>query len=496
MPAQDPFAPLAHIRDPQLRASLKLILDQVADLRRQASGIGAVSRPLSGTFDAAGNTLASVADPVDPGDAINLRTLQQYIEGVLTGAIKKPAARPDPVPTPPVAGGAPPSPPSPPPSGPLPPDAPPAPTPTPAPSSPPGPYPAPQPGTGNLRISGTHFYKPDGSLYRWKSATDFLLYKRYLDGEAIGGILTDRTAQGATMVRVLGMASNIADFDPTDYPTYLTSLPTFAGVLAAAGLDLEFTVFADAQLIPGFDTLAEQRRWLQSVRDALIAQPNVVIELANEAWQNGVIPEQHTPVVGLLGTSGSANIDGGGPNLPPWDWGTIHPPRDAEWFRKAKDAIEYSDLLLRPCISDEPMGANEVAISGRRDTDPDHFYWFAAISMLLGAGATFHSEDGIFSRVWGAIQRACAAQFYSAINAVPEGVVIGTYTRSGLANLPIQWNDDALRIYARYTATLACCVVVQPTAAFTLTAINGWTVSSTTGPLDSNGSGTLVVLTK
>lgn len=492
MPA-DPKAVLARVKDPELRATLQLIVNELTSLRGEAANIGLVSRPLETPLDAGGNALGRVADPSDPEDAVNLRTLDRYIQGVLTGNLKKPATRPDPVPTPPTPGS-PAQPPSTPPSGPVPPEDPSDPTPEPVPSGPIGPYPAPQPGSGNLRIAGKYFRTPAGSLYRWKSCTDFLLYKRYLDGEAIGPILADRAAAGATMVRVLGMCRNIADFQPAAYASYFTSLPTFADALAAAGFDLEFTVFADAQLIDTANSFGEQTEHLQAVRNALLGKANVVIELVNEAWQNGVEPSLHTPVSGILASSGSG-FDGG-PNLPPWDWGTIHPPRDAEWFRKAKDAFEYAEILNRPVIPDEPMGANEVAIPGRRDTDPDHFYWFAAISMILGAGATFHSEDGIFSRVWGPVQATCASAFYSAINAVPEGVMGGTYTRSGLADLPIRYNDDALRIYCRYVSNLACCVVVDPAPAYSLFAINGWTVVSSTGPLAPDGSGTLVVLSK
>lgn len=493
MAAKDAYAALARVKDPDLRAALKLVLDQVGDLRAQAVNIGLLTRPLSDALDGNGNLVSRIADPVDPEDAVNLRTLQGYIQGVLTGGLKKPPARPDPVATPPTPGSTPPTPGTPP-TGPVPPTDPSDPPPTGTPPGPIGPYPAPQPGSGNLRIAGKYFRKPDGSLYRWRSASDFLLYKRYLDGEDITPICANRTGTGATMVRVFGMWPNPPIFDPAAYPLYLTSLPTFAQTLAGLGLDLEFTVFAGAQDFETTNSFGEQKDFLQQVRDALLNEPNAVIELANEAWQNGVEPALHAPVSGILGTSGSA-FDGG-PNLPPWDWGTLHPPRDAEWFRKAKDAFEYAEVLGRPCIPDEPMGAYEIAIPGRRDTDPNHFYWFAAIAMLLGAGATFHSEDGIFSRVWAATQQACASAFYSAINAVPEAVMGGTYTRSGLADLPIQYNNDALRIYARYTAHDACCVVAAPTAGYTLVAINGWTVVSSTGPLAPDGSGTLVVLSK
>lgn len=490
--AQDPFSALAKLKDPEVRAAVKQVLDEVIRIRELTGGIGAVTRPLAGSLDAAGNPLTRIADPADPEDAVNLRTLQQYIQAVVTGAIAKPPDRPAPIPDPFPTGYVPP-PPAPPPTGPVPPPPPPG-DPT-DPGGPPvptgGPYPPPQAGSGNLRTSGKLFYTPGGSIYRWKSCTDFRLLKMYLDGEAIAPILADRTGEGATMVRVLGMATNLFDLNPANYPNYLLQLPVFASVLAAAGLDLELTVFADAQALSGFDSVPEQQAWLVQVRDALLASPNVVFELVNEYWQNGVNPSLFTPVSGIIASSGSG-LDYGGPNLPPWDYAILHTSRDAEWPRKAKDAMEWADLLGRPAVNDEPMGANEIDLPGRRSNVPNDFYYYAAVSMLLAAGATFHSEAGLRSQVWGPIQRQCAQSFYGAINAIPASVLTGRYTAGHLSDCPLQHDDaTALRTFARYTATEACAIVVRPTGAWVAVADNGWTITGSTGP-----DGCMVFLSK
>lgn len=467
---------LTGITDPKLRASVKLLVDRVINLETQAPAIGSVTAPLSQPVDAAGHTVTGLRDAVDQTDAVPLAQLQSYVQAVVARAIVKPPVAAAPTTTPPEV-------PIPPVTVPVPPDPPPPATPVP----PTGPIDSgapPQSVTGNIRVAGKRLVKPDGSLYRWRGCTDFLLLKRYLDGEDLTALLASRAAQGAALVRVLGMvAPPISTFDPSTYPTYYTSLSGFAALLATAGFDLELVVFASAQSLPAFNELTEQRAHLLAVRNALSASPNVILELCNEAFQNGVDPAAHSRPVGLLSAKGSGRDES--PDLPAWDYATFHAPRDSEWPRKSHNAMELADLLGRPVINDEPMGAAESAISGSRSDVPDDFYWFAATAMLLAGGGTFHSTAGITSVPWGPVQTLCAAAFYAGLAVIPDSYTVGTYTRSGLGNLPIQYASDALRIYCRFQATTAVCVVVRPAGGWTAVAQGGWTIASQTGPSNS-----------
>lgn len=481
------YSPLAKIEDPTLRASLKLLLDRIVVLEGQARGIGAVSKPLSTHLNAGGNLIQQVQDPIDPTDAVNLQTLQQYVESVVTGTLTAP--KPRPLPTPPATPGNPNPPPNP---QPPPPTPPPGPTPGPVPPPPPpGTWLPPQEVTGNIRISGRTFRNPDGSIYPWKSASDFRLLQYHYDGTDISPILADRLGEGANMVRVFGMYSgSIGVFDPSAYPNYYVNLPGFADLLASTGLNLELTVFADAQNLPNFNELSEQRAHLLRVRDALISRSNVVLELCNEPFQNGVTPSSHTRPVGLLSSAGSGQDET--PDLPPWDYAGFHAPRDAEWPRKAHNAKDIADYLGRPVINDEPMGAAEAAIPGSRSDVPNDFYYFAATGMLLAGGGTFHSSNGVQSQIWQPTTRLCAQSFYGGLNAIPLDITTGTYTRGPLSDCPIQHTDAlALRTYARYNATTAVCVVVRPAAGWVAIAQGGWTIDSQTGP-----SGCVVFLSR
>lgn len=499
----DPYAALARISDPHLRAALKLVLDQVGELRSLTGGIGGVTQPLAAPLDASGHVLGQVGDPQAPTDAVNLQTLQQYIAATANGSLK-PVARPAPLPDAFPPGYVPPTPP-PPPTGPVPPGGDPTdpggppvpagnpppsdpvpsePTPAPAPLPPaPGTPPTPQPGWGNIRIAGTLFRTPGGAIYRWKSCTDFLLFKRYLDGENIVPILADRAAVGATMVRVLGMCLNITTFKPSDYANYLPSLPTFADLLAANGFDCEFVVFADAQDSVTFSHTRDQQVWLQAVRDVLVGKANVVLELVNEGFKNGVDFRNHTRPSGLLCAADAQAPTDGLPANPPWDFVTFHSGRDDEWPRKSKDATELSSQFTRPAVDDEPMGADEIAIAGSRSNVPNDFFDLAATAMLLGAGATFHSSDGITSSLFRPTTLTCANSFFAGLNMIPENVMGGRYTRGPLADCPLQHSDAlALRTFASYTDHNAVCVVVRPQPAWVAIAQAGWTIVSQSGP--------------
>lgn len=577
------YAALAGVTDPKLRASIKLLLDRITVLERQAQGIGSVTTALSSPLDAGGNLVQQVQDPQAGTDAVNLRTLQQYVEGILTGTLTAPPTRPAPRGSASTGGGGSVTVPSvvgltqalatstlihgflvlgsvtlaasttvaagivlgqSPASGSLvtsgsavnlvvssgSPGAGAVPVPNVVgltqaaattaitgaglvvaavslenSTSPAGTVLAetpiagtlvalgsgvaitvaivsPSPGSGNIRVSGKTFRNPDGSIYPWRSATDFRLLQYYYDGVDIGPICADRTGEGANMVRVLGMyAPPIGLFDPSTYPNYYVNLPGFARFLAARGLNLEFVVFASAQDLPQFNEFSEQVTHLNQVVAQLSPEPNVVLELCNEAFQNGVTPSAHTQPTTIICAAGSGMDET--PDLPPWDYATFHAPRDAEWPRKSHNAMEIANYLDRPVINDEPMGAAEVAVAGSRSDVPDDFYYFAAIGMLLAGGGTFHSSNGVQSQIWEPVQRLCAQSFYAALNAIPLDLTTSTYTRGPFADLPIQYDETlVLRTYARYNAHTAVVVAVRPAAGWVAIAQGGWTITSQTGP--------------
>ena len=96
------YSALASIADPKLRAALKLILDRLGVVEGQVAALPATT------------PLADIADPTAPTDPVNLRTLKEYISGVVNGTITTPTTQPIP---PPVGTPADPTPPAPTPPG-------------------------------------------------------------------------------------------------------------------------------------------------------------------------------------------------------------------------------------------------------------------------------------------------------------------------------------------------------------------------------------------
>lgn len=379
---------------------------------------------------------------------------------------------------------------------------------TPRVTPPSGPWPGPQAGTGLIRINQKTFtVGAGGPIWPWRGCTDFLLFKRWLDGENIAPILADRVAVGANVLRVFGMCFNITLFAVSAYANYFVQLPLFAAALQAAGLQLEFVVFTDCQNAAlGMTTTANQLAHLALVLTALAGVPNVFIELVNEWPQNGVDPSQFTKPTGILSAAGSG-LGGGDPFLPPWDYVPNHSPRDSEWPRKTKDAQDiregpfgntttYSTGVGRPVPSDEPPGAGDTNIPWSRSTDANDFYWYGAGSQMFGCGGTFHSDNGIQSVLFDAVQQPCAAAFFQGLIDVPPATQLWNYTRTGFGDLPIVATDlpdpaGTLRTYGKISGNAAVVLAIRPGASWTAVPIAPWTITGALGP-----GGTLLTLTR
>jgi hypothetical protein len=447
------YPALAQVTDPATRAVLKLIFDKFGFVEAQLPLIQ-----------------AQIAALPIPTDAVSQTTMRKYVEGAMW-------LNDHPVPDPTYGN-------------------------TPGPGDTPGEdFPPPQEGAGDIRIGPSKtFHLASGAIWPWRGSTDFHLYRQYLDGGAgaVSAIIANRVGSGANLFRVFG-AWPYDGFDPGAYANYYTSLAPFAALLAASGAYLEFTCFAGDVNIP-FATLegqAAQTTFLTAVQEAFAGVPNVFIELGNEG--KGYNNRSFTKPLGILSSVGEV----GDLTTPPWDYGVIHPPRDDDWPRKAKDLLELREGFgtfpgwKRPVVADEPMGAGDVDIGGSRSTVANDFYWFGATAAMMGAGATFHSQNGIDGVVWSATQQACANAFYQAMAAVDPASQLWTYTRGPLTNCPIQHDDAwALRTFAKMTDHEAIVVVIRANASWPGPIVqDGWSVVSSTGPVVS-GSGTLIFLSK
>jgi hypothetical protein len=98
---------------------------------------------------------------------------------------------------------------------------------------------------------------------RWTAieCSDFQLFQRFLHGEDIVPVLTQRASLGFNLLRVFGMCAQMFRLFPQEYgDRYWSGLVDFCALLARYGLYVEFVVFADATLVmPALDD--QIRHW-------------------------------------------------------------------------------------------------------------------------------------------------------------------------------------------------------------------------------------------
>lgn len=297
---------------------------------------------------------------------------------------------------------------------------------------------------GRVHIDGLVFRDDSGAIWPYRGITCFLLYQLWLMGgpAAVDPVLADYLSlnPGPNVVRVLGMVNSFSRLHPQDWgERYFTELQPFVRYLFSRwGVRVEFVIFADSG-----DILMDWELNSHAIRVAnLIAdEPNVFIEVANE-------PSQHSNLYGgdelahdiylLIRAPGRMIATGAGDGNFSGDYVTVHTPRDSQWPRKAKDLLDVRDICHDPAVADEPMGAAEVFIDGKRDTNPRNFADYAATAQLEGAGSTFHSDSGILARPLQPVQRACAQAFFSAAAWVPPQTQIEPFMR-GAVGCPCCW---------------------------------------------------------
>src|SRR5439155_2121301 len=124
------------------------------------------------------------------------------------------------------------------------------------------------PERGRLRVEARQFYDTDNHVWRWRGASEFLLFARYLNGEDITPQLDWLVDRGFNVLRVFGEVPagfradrvGITNYErPFERPDFEMKLHAFFSVLAERGLRCEYTVLTYS------DTLAVMRAHAQRV---------------------------------------------------------------------------------------------------------------------------------------------------------------------------------------------------------------------------------------
>lgn len=353
-----------------------------------------------------------------------------------------------------------------------------------------------------VKVTGKVFRDSTGAIWPYRGVTSFLLFQRYIHGEDIVPYLNHRREAGANILRVLSTVTWGPLF-PSDYTD--DQLRAFLTLVHSRGLRVELVALASAQDW----SLERQQQHTQRIVNVVADVGGIdLVEVANEPFQNSASPVEVMRKVTrprgppVLMAYGDYSVTCATLVQPVLDYLTFHPERKDEWPRTAKDENELRDGFgcgegvpgfpgtKTPVVADEPMGADEVNLPGRRSNVPDDFYWFAVTSALLGAGGTFHSEAGLLAQEPGTIQAAAEGAFFAGMRSVDPVAQTGQYTRGGLAGVPLAHGDDrALRTFCSIQGARADCVVIRPAADWVAEGINGWRIVSQEGP-----RGTRIVL--
>jgi hypothetical protein len=279
---------------------------------------------------------------------------------------------------------------------------------------------------GRVSARGTALVCADGSIFRWNGVTAFALLEQLAHGrggEADAYMRWSR-ATGFNLVRVLATADVLFKLAPEEGRRHLDALFTAA---AGQGLYVEIVAIADSARLrqsPG-----DLRNQVAAVGRVASAHANAIVQIANEHYHPTQVPDLHDPatltaLAALIPSpvlyTESASADDTA-ERPQGEFITRHLSRGgapAEMTARLSLLGALAASTGKPVVNGEPIGAGERRVPGRRLTDPRVFRELARRTVGAGlAGGTFHCEDGMYARVPGPVQQACARAWVDGMSA-------------------------------------------------------------------------------
>ena len=268
-------------------------------------------------------------------------------------------------------------------------------------------------------------------MFEWRGITAFRLLEFVAHGRdaEADAYLKWAASQKLTVVRVLGMADGLFKLSPADG---LHALPRLLDMARRHKLYVEVVALADTASIT-----VDIPRHVKAVAEVCARHSNALLEIANEPVHPTQARALHDPAyvkslaqhvpAGVPVSLGSVeNGDGFGAG----GYVTWHSPRGQDWPQQME---EQGTALLRkfkkPVIGDEPIGAADKAIPGRRDNDPARFKQAAAAAKRAGIGATFHYEGGLQAKLPTKTEQACLDAWLGGIQRPVNSGVCGIVAR-------------------------------------------------------------------
>jgi hypothetical protein len=273
---------------------------------------------------------------------------------------------------------------------------------------------------GHLKISGTQFLKPDGSVFEWRGITAFRLVEFVAhgrEGEA-DAYLAWAASKKLNLVRVLAMADGIFPLSPADGQH---ALPRLLEMAQKRGLYVEVVALTGTTVIK-----VDMPRYVKAIGEICARYPNALLELANEpghptqsaAVHDAAYLQSLAQLVpkGVPVALGSVEYGNG---FAAGSYVTWHAPRSGKggWQAQIAAGAALVKRFKKPVVSDEPIGAADQAIPGRRDNNPENFRQAAVASRRAGLGATFHYDGGVQAKPLTKIEMACLDAWLAGLSA-------------------------------------------------------------------------------
>ncbi len=260
----------------------------------------------------------------------------------------------------------------------------------------------------HLRVSGTQFVRPDGSAFSWRGISAFRLVEFVAHGRQAeaDAYLKWAAGKGLTVVRVLTMADGLFKLSPADGRR---ALPRLLDMAARHDVHVEVVALADTA-----NRSIDLASHVKAIAAICARHGNALLEIANEPGHPTQTKALHDPAyVQQLARAVPARVpvslgsveygDGFGAGT----YVTWHAPRTPAWVDEIGKGADLIKRFGKPVINDEPIGAADAAVPGRRDNAPDRFRAAAAATKRAGLGATFHYEGGLQAKLPSQIELAC-----------------------------------------------------------------------------------------
>lgn len=285
-----------------------------------------------------------------------------------------------------------------------------------------------------LRIDSARFLDASRRPFEWRGITAFRLVERVAHGDDQQAIayLDWCATNRLTVVRVLTMAQHLFQLKPDEG---LKSLPRVLQLAAARGIYVEIVALADTA-----DIKVDIETHVRAIGPIAAAHANALVEIANEPAHPTQDKRLHDPsfvrkLAGLIPSEVPVSLGSVeyGDDYAAGSYATWHSPRSNAqqgWGHvlELRQGAALITRLQKPVISDEPIGAAEQFIAGRRDNEPKRFAAAAALTRISGLGATFHYEGGLQARIPAGRELECFMAWKRALDALaglPDGGQLG-----------------------------------------------------------------------